>query len=155
MGKLIWHEYARFVSITASVYAVWAGFMGIMYRKYFWDFVGGTLRDPGGIQAPASAAPMIAVIVKAPVVPIFAIVVGLLLLAIENPLPLIKSTGLYRSLVLRVVLLVTQFVLTILFYQGTNAAVYSFVAMCCYTRAIMLGEEMKEAKENRGRGGSA
>jgi hypothetical protein len=29
---------------------VWAGFWGIFYRKFFWDFVGGVLRDPGGIQ---------------------------------------------------------------------------------------------------------
>lgn len=30
--------------------AVWAGYFGIFYRKFFWDFVGGTLRDPGGMQ---------------------------------------------------------------------------------------------------------
>ena len=30
--------------------AIWAGFWGLFYRKFFWDFVGGTLRDPGGLQ---------------------------------------------------------------------------------------------------------
>lgn len=30
--------------------AIWAGFFGLFYRKFFWDFVGGTLRDPGGLQ---------------------------------------------------------------------------------------------------------
>lgn len=30
--------------------AVWAAFFGLFYRKFFWDFVGGTLRDPGGLQ---------------------------------------------------------------------------------------------------------
>ena len=69
MGNLIWHEYSRFVSITASCCewhamipdcgrdltvratdAVWASFFGLIYRKFFWDFVGGTLRDPGGLQ---------------------------------------------------------------------------------------------------------
>ena len=28
----------------------WAGFWGLIWRKFFWDFVGGTLRDPGGMQ---------------------------------------------------------------------------------------------------------
>ena len=67
MGNLIWHEYARLTTITASVCeqehlifvssitqgfldAVWASFFGLIYRKFFWDFVGGTLRDPGGLQ---------------------------------------------------------------------------------------------------------
>ena len=29
---------------------VWAGFFGLIYRKFFWDFVHGTLRNPGGLQ---------------------------------------------------------------------------------------------------------
>ncbi|EFI28155.1 hypothetical protein CC1G_14182 [Coprinopsis cinerea okayama7 len=155
MGNLIWHEYARYVSITASVYAVWAGYWGIFYRKYFWDFVDGRLRDPGGLQAGPDAAPMVAMIVKAPVIQVFAMIIGLVMLCMECPLPLIKNTSIYRNLIVRVVLLAAQFILTILFYQGVNAAVYSLLAMFCYTRAVMLGEEMKEAKENRGRGGAA
>lgn len=66
MGNLIWHEYARLTTITATVCkshlsvsfsllnilsdAVWASFFGLIYRKFFWDFVGGTMRDPGGLQ---------------------------------------------------------------------------------------------------------
>ena len=30
--------------------AVWSGYFGIFYRKFFWDFVTGILRDPGGMQ---------------------------------------------------------------------------------------------------------
>ena len=30
--------------------AVWAAYFGLFYRKFFWDFVSGTLRDPGGLQ---------------------------------------------------------------------------------------------------------
>ena len=40
-------------------------------------------------------------------------------------------------------------------WQGTNGAIWSLVAVIGYTRAIMLGESMAEAKENRGRGGKA
>jgi hypothetical protein len=39
--------------------------------------------------------------------------------------------------------------------QGTNAAIYSFIALLGYTRALTLGEKMVEAKDNRGKGGRA
>ena len=69
MGNLIWHDFARYVSLTATVCeydpfcmpctpinsvdtadTIWASFWGILYRKFFWDFVGGVLRAPGGLQ---------------------------------------------------------------------------------------------------------
>lgn len=155
MGNLIWHEYARFVSITASVYAVWASFWGFFYRKFFWDFVGGTLRDPGGLQASPNAAIFVTLIVKAPIIQIFAMALAMIMLCIELPLPMIKHLSLYRSLVVRVVLLLFQVFVTILFYQGTNAAIWSLIAAICYGRAISLGETMEVAKENRGKGGTA
>jgi len=155
MGNLIWHEYSRFVSITASVYAVWASFFGLIYRKFFWDFVGGTLRDPGGIQPAPGAALFITLIVKAPVVPIISMVLGMAILAIELPAPMVKQLSIYRSLPLRVILLLFQVFFTILFYQGTNAAIWSLIAAGCYIRAISLGEVMEEAKANRGKGGEA
>ena len=94
---------------------------------------------------------------------------GMIILAIELPLPAVKKFSFYRSLVVRIVLLLFQVFLTILFYQvrpfifdlilpsivsqGTNAALWSLIAAVCYGRGIMLGEEMTEAKENRGKGG--
>ncbi|TDL26199.1 hypothetical protein BD410DRAFT_813168 [Rickenella mellea] len=118
MGNLIWHDWARFVSITASVYAVWAGYWGIFYRKFFWDFVGGIVRDPGGLQAPASAALFINVIVKIPLIQIFVMLHALFVLALEWPLPLMKNLSIYRSIVVRIVLLVSQASIAILFYQA-------------------------------------
>jgi len=67
MGKLIWHELSRYISLTASICAsypvvwrkssyrtltdaIWASFWGFFFRKFFWDFIGGTLRSPGGLQ---------------------------------------------------------------------------------------------------------
>jgi hypothetical protein len=155
MGKLVWHSYARLVTITASVYAVWAGFFGLFYRKFFWDFVGGTLRDPGGLQPSPSAAPFIAVIVKIPLVQIASMLLAMCILCVEFPLPQIKEFAIYRSLVMRIILLLFQIFLNFLYYQGTNAAIWSTVAAICYTRAVMLGEEMEEAKENRGKAGMA
>ncbi|KAJ7187953.1 hypothetical protein C8R46DRAFT_877586 [Mycena filopes] len=155
MGNLVWHEYARYVSITASAYAVWCSFFALFYRKFFWDFIGGTLRDPGGLQPAPSAAIFITLIVKMPVIPILNAIVALFILAVENPLPLFKSMSIHRSLVLRVVMLVFQAFLSILFYQGTNAAIWSLVAIIAYLRAIALGEKIEEAKANRGKGGRA
>jgi len=153
MGNLIWHEYARFISITASVYTVWSSFFGFFYRKFFWDFVGGTLRDPGGLQPPPSAAIFITLIVKVPVIQIIAMAIGFFMVALEFPLPPLKPLGIHRSLVLRIVVLLFQTMFTILFYQGTNAAIWSLIAAMCYGRAVALGEEMDVAKENRGKAG--
>jgi len=155
MGNLIWHEYSRLISITASVYAIWAAFFGLFYRKFFWDFVGGTLRDPGGIQPSPNAAIFITVIVKVPIVQMFTIALAAIILCIELPLPSIKKLPLYRNLVVRIVLLVFQAFLTVLFYQGTNAALWSLISAICYGRGVALGEQMKEAKGNRGKGGTA
>nr|GAT58562.1 predicted protein [Mycena chlorophos] len=155
MGNLIWHEYARYVSITASAYAVWASFFALFYRKFFWDFVTGILRDPGGLQPSNQDAIFITLIVKFPVIPIFTAIIALINLSIENPLPLLKGSSIQRSLVVRVVVLTFQAVLAVLFYQGTNVTLWSLVAIFCYVRAIALGEQMAEAKGNRGSGGRA
>lgn len=155
MGNLVWHEYARLISITASAYAVWSSFFALFYRKFFWDFIGGTLRDPGGLQPAPSAAIFITLIVKAPIIPIINAVVALFILSVENPLPALKSLSIRRSLIFKVVLLVFQAFLSILYYQGTNAALWSMIAILCYLRAMALGETIEEAKANRGQGGRA
>jgi len=151
----VWHELARLVSITASIYAVWAGFWGLYFRKFFWDFVGGIVRNPGGIQPAPGVAVFITLIVKAPIIQILVMILGLTMIALEFSLPQVKGLAIYRSFVVRIVLLFFQAFLCILFYQGTNACLYSLIALGCYTRAQMLGEKMEVAKENRGKGGRA
>ncbi|KAF9459819.1 hypothetical protein BDZ94DRAFT_1291436 [Collybia nuda] len=121
MGNLVWHEYARLVAVAANVYAVWASFFGLFYRKFFWDFVGGTVRDPGGIQPSPNAAVFITIIVKAPIVQILALILGLFIIALEFPLPQLRKFAIHRSIILRIVLLLFQTFLTILFYQFDNA----------------------------------
>lgn len=149
MGKLIWHEYSRLVAITASVYTFWAGFWGLIWRKFFWDFVGGTMRDPGGMQAPSRDAFFIMAIIKAPVIQLISIVLAGFIITLEFPLPYLKGTKIHRTIALRVPLLLVQAFLAVLFYQGTNGAIWSFIAAACYTRSVMLGEEMEEVKEKK------
>jgi hypothetical protein len=151
MGNLVWHEYARLLSITASVYAVWAGFWGIFFRKFFWDFIGGTLRDPGGIQPSPNAAVFIAVIVTVPAVQLLTMALAFFMLAIEYPLPLLKHRAIQRSMVLRVVVLILQASAAVLFYQGTNASLWSLISAGCYIRALVLAE----TTENEGDCGAA
>jgi vacuolar-type H+-ATPase subunit I/STV1 len=155
MGNLIWNDWARFLSITACIYSIWASYWGFFYRKFFWDFVGGTLRDPGGMQAPESASLFINIIIKAPVVQLLTMILASFLLALEWPLPILKHLPIHRSFIFRTMLLISQGVLAILFYQGTNGAIWSLIAALAYTRAMALGEEIEDAKQNKGSTGQA
>ncbi|KAL6310409.1 hypothetical protein BKA93DRAFT_755966 [Sparassis latifolia] len=155
MGKLVWHEYSRYVSLTATVYTVWASFFALYFRKFFWDFIGGTVRDPGGIQPSPKVAVFITLIVKVPVIPIISMLLGFAMIALEYPAPFLKGTALHRSIIVRIIALINQAFLAVLYYEGTNGALWSLVAAICYTRALALGEVMEEAKNNRGRGGQA
>jgi hypothetical protein len=109
------------------------------------------------------------IIVKAPVIPIFSIILGLVIIALEYPAPFMKGVAAQRSMICKVVLLFFQAFFAILFYQvrflpishyhrmnvavpkGTNGAIWSLVALLGYSRAIMLGEVMKEAENNKAR----
>ncbi|KAI0744252.1 hypothetical protein C8Q80DRAFT_1327072 [Daedaleopsis nitida] len=155
MGNLVWHEYARYVSLTATVYTIWSAFWGMLYRKFIFDFVNGIVRSPGGVQPAPSDGIFISIIVKAPIVQILSMVLAIGILAFEYPVPFLKNTAIHRSFPVRIILLLLQTFFAILYYQGTNGAIYSFIAALCYTRAQLKGETMAEAKDNKGRGGRA
>ncbi|KAG8940897.1 hypothetical protein FRC03_005012 [Tulasnella sp. 419] len=158
MGVFLWHQWARFMAISGSIYLIWAGFWGIFYRKFFWDFVGGvrmnTETQKGIIPGP-NAAPFIAIIVTVPLVQILSMVFGTCTLMMELPPPFLKNMAIYRSMIVRIILLLVQTFLGALFYQGTNGAIWSLIAAIAYTRAQMKGEIFEEARENRGKGGAA
>jgi len=111
------------------------------------------MRDPGGFQAPPSSAAFIAVITKAPIIQILSVLLAGFIIALEFPAPFVKGLSLHRSITMRIPLLLVQAFFAALFYQGTNGAIWSLIAAGGYARALMLGEEMEEAKENRGREG--
>jgi len=155
MGVLIWHEYAHYPTMTTAIYAIWASYWGFFYRKFFWDFVNGTFRDPGGIQPAKQDAIFITLIVKFPIIQLFSMIVAILILMLEMPLPMLKGTSLHRSFVVRIVLLLMLAFLDSLFYQGINSAIYALISAFAWTRAQMKGEIPQEAKANRGTGGRA
>ncbi len=121
-----------------NIDTVWAGYFGLLYRKFFWDFVSGIRRNPGGIQCVPIFHPLfvfiqsfplfpprpakqdaffIAIMVKAPVIQIISILLGLVVLAFEYPAPFMRGTAAHRNLVTRVVLLTFQIFFAIMFYQ--------------------------------------
>jgi len=168
MGKFVWHSWAQIVSIFACVYASWSGIWGIVFRKFFWDFVDGTLTGAPaeftglkcdrdmlcGIIPSQAATPFVTITVNAPVCQIAAVIIGLALGALET-LPALEKTALHRSFIFKGAILFVQAFMTILYYQGTNAAIYSTIAGFGYFMAHFSGEEIKLANDKRGRGGEA
>ena len=157
MGKFVWHQFSRFVSITASICEYFVRcdvfhyiciqlchrcYLGIVLRPLlpqvllglcWWHLARSRritvrliplsksvifIKPPYPTTRPSkNAAIFIMLIVRVPLVQIFAMIFGFMILALEMPLPLLKQYAFYRSLVLRVVLLLFQAFLTVLFYQ--------------------------------------
>jgi len=63
------------------------------------------------------AAVFITLIVKNPIIQIFAMLIGLVMIALEFPVPQLKGLAIQRSFALKIVLLLFQTFLTILYYQ--------------------------------------
>jgi len=159
MGKFIWHQWARFVSISAAVYLIWAAIWGILYRKFFWDFIDHGFDTSGPVPIPIPNPrykAIIEVIVTIPLIQIISLLMAVFTLAFEYPIPLVKGTAFERNFTFKAVYLVFQSVFAILFYQGTNAAIWGTIAAGAYARAVYLGEVMEDPKAARGgRGGAA
>jgi hypothetical protein len=64
-----------------------------------------------------NAAIFITLIVKVPVIQILTMMIALSMVALEFPMPQLKQTMIHRSIVLRIVMLVLQAFMAILFYQ--------------------------------------
>ena len=71
-----------------------------------------------------NVAVFIDIIVKAPIVQILSMILGFGILALEYPAPFLKGTSLHRSLVVRIVVLLLQAFLAILYYQVRSDAPY-------------------------------
>ncbi|KAJ3489038.1 hypothetical protein NLI96_g2403 [Meripilus lineatus] len=147
MGNLIWHEFARYVSLTATTYTIWASFWGMLYRKFFWDFAEGILRAPGGIQPSPKVAFLITLIVKAPIIQIFSMFIGIGIVAIEYPLPFFKDTSVARSFAFKAIMLIVQAVFAIMYYQ--NPAIEAVIIPIDLASYLYLVCSREGAKESR------
>jgi len=74
-------------------------------------------------------------VVEYPVVQSIAMALGLIIIALEYPLPIFKPWSIYRSLFLRIVLLSLQFFFGTLYYQVRKCG-YTFL---CYLTSPDLG----------------
>jgi len=139
MGKLAWHDLAHLVALTSGTYLLWSSIWGIFYRKFFWDMIGGTL-GPHGLIPPPSSAFFIDIIVKAPVLQILNIILGLLTIAIEWPMPGFANTAFQRSHIGKSGFYFLCSFFAILVYQSVDSAGFYFVAIGMYLKAHSLGE---------------
>ncbi|KAF8305569.1 hypothetical protein DL93DRAFT_306740 [Clavulina sp. PMI_390] len=158
MGRFIWHEWSRYVAISASVYLVWAAIWGIFYRKFFWDFIDHGYDTSGPVPLPIPNPrykAIISIIVTIPLIQILALIMALGTLAVEYPIPPLKSSMFHRNFTFKCIWLVFQAVLAALFYQGTNAFIWSTIAAFGYLRAEMRGEIMEDPNKARGGRGRA
>ncbi|KAI9638775.1 uncharacterized protein MKK02DRAFT_31096 [Dioszegia hungarica] len=135
MGKLIWHQWARLLAMTAAVSSLWAFF----YRKFFWDFVGGTL-GPTGLIPNSTAKVFNKVIIDVPLLQLMTLFLSMGTLALEYPLPQVKGTAAYRSHLVRISAYLTAAFTGFLVYQTFDCALYYLIAAMAYTRSMLLKE---------------
>jgi hypothetical protein len=125
MGKLIKNHWARLIILTAAAYQICAGFHCFFWPKIFWDFL--TKNLDGAVK-------------PVPVLQIFNVILGIVGLAWEWPLPLLAGTGLHRSIEARLIVYPLSALCALLIYQGTNSGLYYIVGMMAYFWAYSEGE---------------
>lgn len=75
-----------------------------------------------------------------PVLQILNLLLGIICLAWEWPLPLLAGTGLHRSIEARLIIYPLAALCALLIYQGTNSGLYYIVGMMAYFWAYSEGE---------------
>ena len=93
-------------------------------------FPSGRLTPAPSLSRPAPQdAFFISIIVKAPIVPIISMILGIMLVALDYPAPYLKGTGIHRSFMLRVVGMIFQAFFAVLWYQVCLLISYSHAAL--------------------------
>lgn len=95
------------------------------WPKIFWDFLTKNLDS--------AVKPF-------PILQIINIILGVVGLAYEYPLPLLAGTGLHRSIEARLILYPLSALCALLIYQGTNSGLYYIIGMIAYFWAYSEGE---------------
>jgi hypothetical protein len=145
MGKLIKNHWARLIILTAAACKlpspafsspantiltptpdqITAGFHCFFWPKIFWDFLTKNLDS--------AVKPI-------PILQVVNVILGVVGLAWEWPLPLLAGTGLHRSIEARLIIYPLSALCALLIYQGTNSGLYYIVGMMAYFWAYSEGE---------------
>ncbi|WWC65999.1 uncharacterized protein I303_108621 [Kwoniella dejecticola CBS 10117] len=137
MGKLIWHQWGRLLAITSGVSSFWA----FLFRKFFWDMIGGTL-GPAGLIPEKNTQPLVNLVVNIPLLQIFTLLLSIFTLVLELPLPFVVGTAVHRSIILRVVLYFITGFIGVMVYQTVDCAIYYVITSGVYAVAMSKGEMM-------------
>ena len=144
MGKLIKNHWARLVILTAAACKcpnlthptirtrtdratdqIAAALEAFFWPKIFWDFLTQNLDS--------AVKPF-------PILQIINLILGIIGLAWEWPLPLLAGTGLHRSIEARLIMYPLSALCALLIYQGTNSGLYYIIGMMAYFWAYSEGE---------------
>ncbi|KAK1923476.1 hypothetical protein DB88DRAFT_491375 [Papiliotrema laurentii] len=147
MGDLIWCDWGRLCAITSAIYMLWASFWAFFYRKFFWDFIGGTL-GPAGIIPGTNTKGFVLIVVKIPLLQIFTLLIALLTILLELPVPLYENSALHRDIAVRLALYFAAAFVGVMVYQSVDCSLYYLITSLVYARAMMRGETIGAGLEN-------
>lgn len=102
-----------------------AALESFFWPKIFWDFLTKNLDS--------AVKPF-------PILQIINLLLGIVGLAWEWPLPLLAGTGLHRSIEARLIMYPLSALCALLIYQGTNSGLYYIIGMMAYFWAYSEGE---------------
>ncbi|GAA5881244.1 hypothetical protein JCM16303_004861 [Sporobolomyces ruberrimus] len=154
MRQSVLTTWARLLALTSATYALWASAWAIAYRKFFWDFIDGDLRSHGIVPSPKFEV-LIRVIVEYPIVQIVNIILALLILALEFPVPFLRHTKLYRSISFKIGFNFLGFCCAMFLYQTVNGGIFFLITSLVYFVAFLKGEAIEDdEKKGTGKGKS-
>jgi hypothetical protein len=125
MGKLVKNHWARLVVLFAAAVQVGGSIEGIFWPKVTWDFFTNSLT---------------CLVKPVPVLQIVNLVLGILVLAWEWPLPFIAGSMMHRSIHARLIMYSICASISISLYQSHNSILYYGLAICGYASALSDNE---------------
>jgi len=125
MGKIFWSHWARLIALTAGVFEIIGGIFGIFYRLSMF-----------GKLTPIFDG----LILKVNIVAILCILFGIIVVAIEYPIPLLRNTILTNTSVIRIFLYFLIGAFSVINYQNVNPGLYLIISSLMYTIAAFNHE---------------
>lgn len=125
MGKLIKNHLARLLTLASAAYTLGAALHCFFWPKCFYDFLTLNLNS---------------LVKPYPYLQTVNTILGLLVFALEWPVPWIAQLKLHSSIELRLLLYPGVALCAALMYQGSDPALWFLVATACWFWAFIEGE---------------